>query len=309
MKLATTIDQQIETYKSRGMIFDDEEKAKEQLLDIGYFRLGTYCFPFEKTFPETGKKRSHEYIEGTKFKDIIDLYYFDSDLRYILMKYLNRIEINFREFLIYTVSNEYRGLPTWFASPNVVFPRNEKEIKRQGYTIEEEFEKEVYNSRSIKYNPIIEKHHDNYINDKFAPAWKTMEYMTFGNIISLYRQLKNSQLKRKIAGHYGCTSEKNFRIYLKTIKVIRNACAHGGCLYDTSLDHTIAIGAPIDTLLPKDNKNINGAIEVIKYIVGKISANRRDELTKEIDTLLKVNRSPCVGRIISECTSIKSREE
>lgn len=51
MKKALKLDDQILKLKSRGMIFQDEEKAKEILLDVGYYRLGFYSFPFEKTFP------------------------------------------------------------------------------------------------------------------------------------------------------------------------------------------------------------------------------------------------------------------
>ena len=44
MKKAYTIDQQIAKLKSNGMTFDDEEKAKEILLDVGCYRLGFYLF-------------------------------------------------------------------------------------------------------------------------------------------------------------------------------------------------------------------------------------------------------------------------
>lgn len=47
-KIATTIDEQINTLKSRGMDFDcGIDKAKEILLDAGYYRLGFYWHPFE----------------------------------------------------------------------------------------------------------------------------------------------------------------------------------------------------------------------------------------------------------------------
>lgn len=44
MKKAYTIEEQIARLKSNGMIFDNEEKAKEILLDVGYYRLGFYFF-------------------------------------------------------------------------------------------------------------------------------------------------------------------------------------------------------------------------------------------------------------------------
>ena len=38
-KLATNVDEQIAKLESRGMTIGDKNKAKECLLDIGYFRL------------------------------------------------------------------------------------------------------------------------------------------------------------------------------------------------------------------------------------------------------------------------------
>ena len=51
MKYATTLDEQVEKLKNRGLVINDEEKAKEVLLDIGYYRFGAYLFPFEKKYP------------------------------------------------------------------------------------------------------------------------------------------------------------------------------------------------------------------------------------------------------------------
>ena len=65
MKQATTIEEQIALLKNRGMFIGDEEKAKEILMDIGYYRLGFYWFPFEKTYPAKDRTRSHVFIEGT----------------------------------------------------------------------------------------------------------------------------------------------------------------------------------------------------------------------------------------------------
>jgi abortive infection bacteriophage resistance protein len=44
MKKATTIEEQIKRLKERNVIFTDEQKAMENLLDIGYYRLGFYFF-------------------------------------------------------------------------------------------------------------------------------------------------------------------------------------------------------------------------------------------------------------------------
>lgn len=108
-KKATTVEEQIMKLVGRGMVMDlGENKAKEILLDIGYYRLGFYWNPFEID-------KEHNLKEGTKFSDVVKLYYLDTDLKHILSKALNRIEINFKTQLIYHVSNYYDENPTWFA--------------------------------------------------------------------------------------------------------------------------------------------------------------------------------------------------
>ena len=74
--IATTIDEQIKILKERGLIIKDEKKAKEQLLDIGYYRLGFYWFHFQD---KNHQDKNHKFQQGVCFDDIIDLYYLDSD--------------------------------------------------------------------------------------------------------------------------------------------------------------------------------------------------------------------------------------
>ena len=162
----TTVDQHIELLRSRGMDIEDEVKAKEILLDVGYYRLGFYWYPFERD--NKCKNRSHEFIEGASFKDAVDLYYFDYQLKNIILKYISRIEINLRTKLIYIVSNQYPDSPTWFADPSIVNHKHVKDIV-QNYTTE-----------LLKHNPVLRAHHKKYINDKYAPAWKTIEFMPLG---------------------------------------------------------------------------------------------------------------------------------
>lgn len=50
-KEAINIDEQISLLRQRGMIIDNEDKAKEVLSDVGYYRLGFYWFPFERSYP------------------------------------------------------------------------------------------------------------------------------------------------------------------------------------------------------------------------------------------------------------------
>lgn len=119
MKRATTIPEQIKLLTSRGVKINDNAKAEENLLDIGYYRLGFYFFPFEKSYPNI-KNRTHDVRENTCFEDAVTLYYFDYDLRNTLSKYISRIEVAFRTYLTYKLSNKYKGDTCWFVNPSVV---------------------------------------------------------------------------------------------------------------------------------------------------------------------------------------------
>lgn len=263
-KSATTIDQQLDLLDSRGLNISCREKAREILLDIGYYRLGFYLFPFEKSYPDL-RNRTHEYIEGVSFEDAVNLYYFDFDLRLLLMRYLNRIEIAFRTTLIYYLSNKYSSSPIWFVSPSVV---------SRAYA--REFEHKIYTS-DFKRNPVIHRHHQKNPNDRFAPAWKTLEFMTFGAVLKLYEQLKELDDKIFVAHKFGIRQVVTFENYMHTIRQVRNACAHGLLLYDLKLPQGIRRGPAAHN--PENRNNILGALHVIKYIVGQISVNRAQELS------------------------------
>ena len=290
-KRATTIQEQIALLKSRGMSIPDEHKAEEVLLDIGFYRLGFYSFPFEKSFPNLNN-RSHKYKPNTSFTDVLDLYYFDYDLRKILTYYLNRIEVNLRTFITYTVSNHYKESPTWFVDSSVM---------KSNYIAD--FEEKVY--KTIRENPVIKRHHNKYINDRFAPAWKTIEFMTLGNLCSLFNNLKDEQLKISIARHYQCGLGV-FINYMETIRVIRNSCAHGSCIYNISLAKAVR-GSRHVPITEDTRHNIRGVISVVRYILGIVSANRQNDMNREISDLLNKPRSQFASQIIQQCTGFNAK--
>lgn len=286
MKKALNIDNQIQLLARRGVIFDNIPKAEEILLDVGYYRLGFYAFPFERTFPEINN-RTHEYVPGTTFRSIYDLYLFDTQLRRLLLNALDRIEVNLRSRITYLVSNWYPDSPTWFV---------DRAIMQSAFV--QSFHKKVYST--LLENPVIKRHHDKYINDRYAPAWKTLEFMTLGNLTALYQAIKDTDVKKNIANEYGC-SLKVFINYLETIRVIRNKCAHGSCLYNMELAKGIkAIPAGIDAA---NRHNINGVFCVIKYMLGRISKARKEELEGNLQKLLDYPREDVTNKIIVTCTN------
>ncbi|MDE6498817.1 MAG: Abi family protein [Muribaculaceae bacterium] len=290
-KTSTTIDRQIIILESRGLLISDKDKAKEILEDVGYYRLGFYLFPFEKSYPHL-ENRSHEYIPGASFKDVVNLYYFDCDLRLILMRYLNRIEIAFRTAIIYNLSNKYCTNPIWFVSSDIV---------NRSYTAD--FERKVYNT-DFRRNPIIHRHHKKHPDERFAPAWKTIEFMTFGAVLKLYEQLKEREDKILISNKFAIRQIVTFENYMHTIRHVRNVCAHGLLLYDLRLPQAIRRGPAAYN--PSTRSNIIGALSVIKYMMRQVSVNRANDLCRQINKLYEnlCTVSPKLKTLIPDFSTI-----
>ena len=195
------------------MSINDKERAVDILLDKGYYRLGFYWFPMEKSYPSK-ERRNHNFKDGASFDKSVRLYEFDKELRNILSYYIHDIEVNLRTKVIYYVSNEYKNDPVWFVNNDIVM----------GTFIDYFIIK--YND-DIKKNDVISRHHTNHPDHQYAPAWKTLEYISFGDLIRLIDNLKDSDLKKKIYNQYGLSEDKTFANYIDVVRKMRNNCAHG----------------------------------------------------------------------------------
>lgn len=86
-KIFLTYDQQIDKLiKEKNLRIDDIAYAKEVLRQTSYYSLiGGYKDIFKNS---TTKK----YKDGTRFEDIVELYYYDEGLRQLFLKYLIKVE-------------------------------------------------------------------------------------------------------------------------------------------------------------------------------------------------------------------------
>lgn len=291
--IATTIEEQIALLKSRGMKIDDNDKAKENLLDIGYYRLGFYWFPFEKTYPRK-TRRKHDFKDGVQLDYAIKLYYFDFDLRNIFLKYISRIEVNFRTTIIYYVSNAYKENPYWYVDSSII---EKKMVDSSDY---QKVLSDLFKESVLKLD---KKEHR---KREFPPAWKALEYMSFGTIIKLYDSIKNPHLRCEISKVYGMNSPSQFSNYINTVRKLRNYCAHGKVLFDLKLDEAIGNG-PLGNL---GNRKVilSGMYMVFKYFLNKISANRVKEM--QADMLRAFDRIPyqVVKNVVFENSGFRIEE-
>jgi len=261
--IATSVEDQIEKLCDRGMNLDlPEAKIKEILLDIGYYRLGFYWYPFEIN-------KDHDFKEGTKFSTVIDLYYLDVDLRYLLIKYINRLELNFRTNLIYWVSMHYNSNSIWYTDSTVMSADYLKDIKSH------------YNKNFKKKNIQISKHHSKYPKDIYAPCWKTFEYYTFGSIVKVYEHIIDQNVRKKVSIQYSIENPDKLQNFLDTLVFVRNSCAHSGVIFDLHIDEGIS-GIPGVKFNNDYSHSLDSAIKALLYLIENISSNRKNELEEKL---------------------------
>lgn len=262
--IALSIDNQIKRLSEKGLDLScySNSKLKEILLDIGYYRLGFYSYYFMDD-------RKEKFMNNIKISEIIDLYYMDIDLKDILMRYINRIEINFRTKVIYYPSMQNKDDPCWFIDESVMQEEFVNDFKSR------------YNGNFIKDNITLKKHHKNYPEDSYAPAWKTFEYLSFGSIITVFDSLKDEDIKKRISMLYKVKDLSKFLRFIHSVRQIRNICAHSGVLFDFSLPQSLN-SHPLINYNGDDRSSLDSTLKVIAFFLESISENRLASFKSEI---------------------------
>ena len=74
-KTALSYTEILQQLKSRGLNFQNESLALQELKSISYFRIASYLKYYESN------ANDHRYKEGSFFEDALYHYYFDKELR------------------------------------------------------------------------------------------------------------------------------------------------------------------------------------------------------------------------------------
>ena len=101
-KSPKNIDEQIAILKERGCIISDVSFARETLSKINYYRFSAYLIPF--------KDNNGMYLSGTTFERIFNIYEFDRELRSLLFRAIECIEVALRTRLSYMHGMKYGAL-------------------------------------------------------------------------------------------------------------------------------------------------------------------------------------------------------
>lgn len=274
-KKPTTIDEQLRLLQSRGLTIDNVNTAKKYLSEISYYRLSGYWWTMQED------KVSHQFKLNSTFSDVIALYNFDSDLRLLLFNVFSKIEISLRTKMIYHLSNEFD--PWWFQDLRLF--TDTKELVKSLAKLAEEIERSK--------DTFIKEHRKKYKADnRFPPAWKSLELTSFGTLSKLYGNLKNTiKSKDAIAQEYGAVNHTYLPSWLQAFSHLRNFCAHHSRLWNRNLPSTVKLlpKPPFPWLnqVPGTNEfsKIYIHVSLMRYLLNRIDP--KNTFSKDFQHLLK----------------------
>lgn len=211
--------EQIELLKSKGLIIQNEQYAIEKLKQINYYRLSAYFIPLQYPKNRTNK---NIFLPNTTFESVLQLYYFDRELRKIIFESMEFIEIYFRAQVAYYHAEKFSPYGYLdinnFTTSQEFYENCLTIIKTETNRSEEEF----VNHFSAKYKTTD------------LPIWALVEVISFGSLSKIYSMLKTEEQKKIVEKIKGINNNL-FKNWLHSLSVIRNICAHHSRLWNRTL--------------------------------------------------------------------------
>jgi abortive infection bacteriophage resistance protein len=256
-KLPITIPEQIQKLKSRGLLFSDETKAAHYLSNISYYRIRAYTYPFQDNV-----NPDHPFIKRVSFEEIIQLYVFDRQLRFLIFNAIEKIEIAFRTQVIYHFASTYGAY--WHLNPALY--NNSVYFAEQIASLNKEIDRS--NETFIKHYKAT------YTDPKEPPCWMSLEVSSMGLLSKIFYNLKNDKCKDEITKHFGLKNVNVLENWMQCFSLLRNICAHHGRVWNRRMTK---LSLPHKTLfLYVSDKNIlpyklYAYLTAIQYVLNIIS--------------------------------------
>ena len=283
----TTIDEQIEILKYRGLIIDDEASAKNLLEHFGYYNIiNSYKDPFVISY-----ENDEYYKQGITFDRLYSLFCFDHVLRNELMVVLLQLEEHLKAIAAYVIAES-------FTSNQYEYLRYSNYVNRRvsapQFRLRSILDTLSYTTGSNK-DPI--KHHrERYGN---VPPWVLFKSVYFSTMVNFVRLFKNEQKSAVISKIYGIPFSDILdnpyirRLFSDTLFLCveyRNLCAHGGRVYNYHPSNSIGINnESIETLTPMfDNYSFLVSSHSIGRLIFALSFFKEKAYYKTLINTIKI---------------------
>jgi len=227
------------------MEITDFPAAQACLGRIGYYRLSGYWYPFRKSHvsadpvtgasfaqPVSGKPRvvvEDDFLPGTSFQQVMDLYVFDKRLRLLFLDALERVEVALRVDIALLIGA--RG-PWAHRDPGQLHARFSKIDPTAG---QNEFQRWLarLDATFNRSKDEFAKHFKKKYQGEYPPIWIAIELWDFGMLSVFLSGMKHAD-QTLLASKYGIPRAELLTSWMRNLNHIRNICAHHGRLWNRS---------------------------------------------------------------------------
>lgn len=218
-KPALSLDDQVSRLRQRGLLFDNDEQVKHYLTHIGYYRLSAYWLPFE--LPATdGQPRTHQFLTGTTFDQVLTLYIFDRQLRLLVMEAMERIEIATRTHWAHAMAARHGPHAHLQGSLFKSSWQHAGDIARMAGELKDSSETFIAHYRRQYDEPFL------------PPIWAVVETLSLGALSRWFKATRSSEIKQDVVRGLGMPSIEILEQVLHALTPVRNICAHHGRLWN-----------------------------------------------------------------------------
>lgn len=269
LKAPLSLDGQIDKLKSHGMIITDDNRVKNILSRINYYRFTGYALQFRQSI------NNSDYVGGLTFEKVYKIYQFDERIRDILRRYIEIAEVFYRAQISYG-----------FCMAKCVDSPHDQHYDEKNYYKKEEFKEIIVHLEKDKgyyKDSLIVKHHRDKYDDKM-PLWVMVELLSFSDVSKLFCCMYYSE-QNNIANAIGI-SAATLENHLHCLSVLRNKCAHAARLYNTKFYPA----ARFNPKFLRSNRNIKNdtLFAYLLILIKRLSENSiRRALVNDIYTIIE----------------------
>lgn len=313
-KKALSIDDQIQLLKNRQLNIKDSQRAARYLEVISFFRLSPYMRSFQ-----IKDDKNHNFKSDAEFKQIVDLYAFDRELRLFIIDAVKRFEVSVRATINNHMGPKYGA--HWYLDEQLF--RKEYSHKRLLSDIESRMAGEqkslkrdisgINKDRRIdaktKRHRIESRTNENYLRfysseydtPRMIPGWAMVEELSLGALSRLFQNIAKDSDKKAIAKRFKAPHDL-LTSWLHTVTFIRNCCAHHSRLWNRELSvPPKRLISPLWDNIPKrlepsqvrPDRRVFIVLMMLSYLMKQISPDSKwcERLHKLIEKYPSVNLS------------------
>ena len=207
-----TLDEQISILKSRGLKIPDEEEARTFLLRNNYYRVSGYSLTLRK----------HDvFFPSATFQNLVDIYEFDHELRHLMLKYIELIEVSVKSVYSYEFTRVH-GPTGYLNSAYFTDARKHDEIIQKA---------EQQKASRLAHEAYL-KHFVEDLKEE-VPLWAYVDLFTISDI-SFFYAISEPEIQKAVAADLGIQKQGPLLLgkFMHSMTIIRNLCAHGSRLYN-----------------------------------------------------------------------------